>query len=183
MGGPGRGISRSGESRLLAFESGRTASPASGVVFTADGVLLLAMLERGEAICYLGSGGVRRRQWLSARPDRIFTPALVDLSLGWHKVMDCRTPWSRDTRGNRPDLGRRTCHCDGRRSNIHEDHARLCSRSVQAGISRFRIIAAGLVTANQSARDLERTRCRYLDLRDSFLFSTSRSSAGYGRSG
>src|SRR5207249_4304378 len=71
---------------VLAYDCGRSAAAASGLVFAAHGVLLLAVLEWRETICAVGSSGAWYRQWLSPRPDRVSLSPLADRGLGRHEV-------------------------------------------------------------------------------------------------
>src|SRR5581483_11123725 len=90
MGGGGRGLSASCESAVLAIQPGWPASPESRVVFAGYGILLLALLDRGEIFRIYRSDRAGDRQRFSSGSDRVSVPALAYFILGRHEIVAIR---------------------------------------------------------------------------------------------
>src|SRR5579884_61115 len=81
------------------------------IVFAVDGVLLLALLERGKIICAVGRCGARHRQWISAGSRRLLISALAAIRLDGNAFDRCGSPGSRADGRYRPCVAGRDGVC------------------------------------------------------------------------
>src|SRR4030095_1516302 len=87
LGWRSRSIPASPESGILVFRSRRASASKSGVVLAADGLLLLALLERRERICDVGGSGARSWKWIPTRPSGVSLTALADFHMARNQII------------------------------------------------------------------------------------------------